>query len=114
MHDLPSVPALLALARNVLVGELTPLLPEDRRNDALLVAECIAIAERAGEAGSEPMWAMLHELELFYEGSGPVPPPPQPSPDCGGGKTSQPSPACGGGKTSQPSPACGGGKGGGG
>ena len=67
MDDLSSVPALLALARDVLVGELTPLLPEDRRNDALLVAECIAIAERAAEVADEPMRAILHELKGFYE-----------------------------------------------
>jgi hypothetical protein len=98
MHDLPSVPALLALARDVLVGELTPLLPEDRRNDALLVAECMAIAERRAELGEKETQVIHRELELFYEGSRPVPPPPQPSPACGGGKTSKPSPACGGGK----------------
>ena len=56
MHDLPSVPALLALARDVLVSELTPLLPEERHADALLVAEAMAIAEREAEGGrDEPM-----------------------------------------------------------
>jgi hypothetical protein len=88
MHDLSSVPALLALARDVLVSELMPFLPEERRADALLVAESMAIAERAAEGGAEPMQLILRELELFYEreGSHPVPPPPQPSPACGGAK----------------------------
>jgi hypothetical protein len=66
MRDLQSVPALLALARELLVCELTPLLPEDRRNDARLVAECIAIAERSGETGNEPMQAISGELETLY------------------------------------------------
>ena len=46
MRDLPSGPALLALAREVLLSELMPLLPEERRADALLVARCMAIAQR--------------------------------------------------------------------
>jgi hypothetical protein len=78
MHDLWDVPALLALARDVLVSELTPLLPEERRADALLVAECIAIAERAAESADEPMRAILHELRGFYE-----PLTPALSPHCG-------------------------------
>jgi hypothetical protein len=66
MRDLSSIPALLALARDVLVSELMPLLPGDRRNDALLVAECMAIAERAGKTGDEPMQAISGELEMLY------------------------------------------------
>ena len=57
---------LLTLAREILVNELAPLLPEDRRNDALLVAECIAIAARAGETGDEPMQAISGQLESLY------------------------------------------------
>jgi hypothetical protein len=67
MHDLPNIPALLALARDVLVSELTPLLPEERHADARLVAEAMAIAKRAAEADDEPMRAILHELEGFRE-----------------------------------------------
>ena len=66
MHDLPPIPALLALARDVLINELTPLLPEERRADARRVAECMAIAERAGERGGEPMRAIHHDLEMLY------------------------------------------------
>ena len=51
MHDLPHGPALLALARDVLVNDLLPLLPAERRLDARLVANCIAVAER--EAGAD-------------------------------------------------------------
>jgi hypothetical protein len=66
MHDLSSVPALLALARDVLVSELMPLLPEERRADALLVAESMTIAERAAEGGGEPMQTISGELETLY------------------------------------------------
>src|SRR5262245_11042196 len=51
MRDLPSGPALLALAREVLLSELVPRLPEEVRSDALLVARCMAIAEREAETG---------------------------------------------------------------
>ena len=46
MHDLPDGPALLALARDVLLNDLMPLLPPERRLEALLVANCMAVAER--------------------------------------------------------------------
>ncbi|HEU0217783.1 MAG TPA: DUF6285 domain-containing protein [Stellaceae bacterium] len=58
MRDLPSGFALLGLARDILLRELTPLLPEERREDALLVARCMAIAKREAETGEIP------ELEL--------------------------------------------------
>jgi len=67
MHDLPTGSAVLALARDVLLNELTPLLPEDRRQDALLVAKCMAIAEREAETGGEPAQVVLCELAMLYE-----------------------------------------------
>jgi hypothetical protein len=66
MDDLPPVPALLAVARDVLVSELMPLLPKERHADARLVADAMAIAERAGETGNEPMQAISGELETLY------------------------------------------------
>jgi hypothetical protein len=78
MHDLWDVPALLALARDVLVSELTPLLSEERRADALLVAEAMAIAERQAEAGDGEALAILREVEMLYE-----PLTPALSPQCG-------------------------------
>ncbi len=68
MHDLPRGAALLALARDVLVNDLLPLLPQERRLDALLVANCMAIAARETEAEgrTEPL---LRELELLYYGA---------------------------------------------
>jgi hypothetical protein len=62
MRNLPSGLALLALARDVLLNELMPLLPEERRPDARLVAKCMAIAEREAETGASPE----HELRLLY------------------------------------------------
>jgi len=62
MRDLPSGPALLALARDILLNELTPLLPEERRPDALLVARCMAIVQREAEARETPE----HHLRELY------------------------------------------------
>ncbi|MGH7048213.1 MAG: hypothetical protein ACREE2_17700 [Stellaceae bacterium] len=50
MADLPRGPELLALAREVLLHELLPLLPEERRLDARRIANCMAIAERETQA----------------------------------------------------------------
>ncbi len=47
--DLPRGPALLRLARDVLINDLLPLLPHDRQLEARLVANCMAIAEREAE-----------------------------------------------------------------
>ena len=66
MHNLLSVPALLALAREMLVNELAPLLPEELHADAALLADAMAIAERQAEAGDEPMRAILREVAALY------------------------------------------------
>ena len=73
MRDLPTGPALLALARDILLHELTPLLPEERRQDALLVANCMAIAEREAAAAEVPAQAVLGELKMLYGEEGPAP-----------------------------------------
>ena len=67
MHDLPSTPTLLDLARDVLMNELMPLLPEERKADALLLAEAIVLAARQAEDGDEPMHAAFRQLETLYE-----------------------------------------------
>jgi aminoglycoside phosphotransferase (APT) family kinase protein len=67
-HDLPDSAGLLALARDVLIGDLLPLLPAERRLDARLIANCMAIAEReAADAGSAA--ALWRGLEDFYRGT---------------------------------------------
>jgi hypothetical protein len=65
MRDLPSGSALLALARDVLMNELMPQLPQECRPDALLVAKCMAIARREAEAPAEEERAILREIELL-------------------------------------------------
>jgi hypothetical protein len=72
MRDLPEAPALLALARDVLLNDLLPLLPPERRLEALLVANCMAIAEREA-VGAEAAETIVHELERLYVSEGPSP-----------------------------------------
>jgi hypothetical protein len=67
MHDLPTGSQLLALARAVLLEELMPLLPSERRLDALLIGNCLAIAAREAAAGAGPMPAIDAELRSLYE-----------------------------------------------
>ena len=66
MHDLPTGPELLALARDVLLNDLMPLLPEQHRLDARLVANSMVIAEREAVIGADPTYQILGELESFY------------------------------------------------
>ena len=72
MRDLPTGPALLALARDVLLKELLPLLPPTAHLQARLVANSMAIAEREAVSGAAPQGEILHELEGLYgeEGEG--------------------------------------------
>jgi hypothetical protein len=66
MRDLPEGPALLAIARDVLLNDLMPLLPSERRLDALLVANCMAIAEREGDADGALAETIARELEMVH------------------------------------------------
>jgi hypothetical protein len=66
VRDLPTGPALLALARDVLLHELMPLLPQEGHLAARLVANSMAIAEREAVAGNEPAQEILRELEKLY------------------------------------------------
>ena len=68
MRDLPSGPALLALARDVLLDDLMPLVPQDHRLDILLIANCMAIAQREAEADGS-VQTIVNELEMMYERS---------------------------------------------
>ena len=52
MRDLPPSRDLLALARELLLGDLASLLPPERARDAHLVATAIAIALREGDGGA--------------------------------------------------------------
>ncbi len=70
--DLPGAPALLALARDVLLNDLRPLLPPDRRLDALLVANGMAIAAREVAAGAAPEQEIARELAALYGAADPA------------------------------------------
>jgi uncharacterized protein DUF6285 len=67
MRDRPEGPALLALARAILLDERLPLSPQECRPDARLVARAMAIAERESAAGETPLAALARELADFYE-----------------------------------------------
>jgi Domain of unknown function (DUF6285) len=70
VRDLPTGPSLLALARDVLVNELLPLLPEEARLDARLVANSMAIAEREAVAVAGPADDIRLELRALYNEHG--------------------------------------------
>jgi hypothetical protein len=70
MRDRPSGAALLALARDVLLDDLLPLLPVEAHVKARLVATCLAIAHREAEAGQGPADALSETLRAFYSGVG--------------------------------------------
>jgi hypothetical protein len=66
MTDLPSGEALLDVARRLLLDELVPLLPAERRYDALMIANAMAIAARElRDAGAGSAAAARH-LTAFY------------------------------------------------
>ncbi len=60
--DLPPGPALLALARDVLIRDLLALLPSERRLEGLLIANCMATAAREAEAATEGTEPAAHDL----------------------------------------------------
>ena len=66
MHDLPRGWQLLTLARAVLLEELMPRLPPERRFEALLVGNCLAIAAREAAASAVPAPAIDGELRSLY------------------------------------------------
>jgi len=70
VRDLPQSRDLLGLARELLLGELLPLLPPERARDAHLIATTMAIAAReaaGGEGWQEEITGLLNE---FYGESG--------------------------------------------
>ena len=70
VRDLPTGPALLALARDVLLHDLMPLLPPEAHLEARLVANSMAIAEREAVAGAGPAQGILRELGKLYGEAG--------------------------------------------
>jgi hypothetical protein len=66
VRDLPKSGELLALARELMLGELLPLLPPTRERDARLVITAMAIAEREASAGVGPSEEIATQLAEFY------------------------------------------------
>jgi len=64
MRDLPASLDLLALARELLLDELAPLLPPERRRDAHLIATAMAIVAREarGEGWQREIVRLVSEL----------------------------------------------------
>jgi hypothetical protein len=65
MRDLPASRDLLALARELLLDELLPLLPPERARDTHLIATSIAIAAREA-AGEGWQQEIIRLLDDFY------------------------------------------------
>ena len=73
MRDRPKGADLLLQARATLLGQLLDKLPEDKRYDALMIAQAIAIAAReleAGEGGEGEREALEALLGTSKDGSG--------------------------------------------
>ena len=66
MKNLPPATDLLAIARETLLAELRPLLPEHARYTAAMVANAMAIAARESEAGEQPARDALERLDALY------------------------------------------------
>jgi aminoglycoside phosphotransferase (APT) family kinase protein len=66
LRDLPSGAALLALGHELLIDELLPLVPPERRRELRLLATAIAIAERESIAGDASAREILRRLAELY------------------------------------------------
>jgi len=66
MRELPNGAALLELARALLIKEVLPLLPEQRRYDARLIANAIAIAAREAKTGAQDRESHRRGLAALY------------------------------------------------
>lgn len=66
MRDKPDAAELLETARNVLVEDLMPDLPREKRYTALMVAAAMAAAAREVEAGDAPLVAKHDALKALY------------------------------------------------
>ena len=66
MQDRPTAAELLCIARETLLGEILPLVSEDRRLDVLIIANVMAIAAREAELGEAPLRHELARLSALY------------------------------------------------
>src|SRR5580700_9910797 len=73
VRDLPQSCDLLGLARELLFGELLPLLPPERARDAHLIATTMAIAAREAAGGERWQQEITGLLRKLYGESGSLP-----------------------------------------
>jgi hypothetical protein len=66
MRDLPTSRDLLALARELLLDELSPLLPPERDREVHLIATAMAIAIREAASGETWLSEISRLLNDFY------------------------------------------------
>lgn len=66
MHDRPDGRVLLDLARALLLDEVLPALPEERRYDARLIANALAIAAREATAEARDRETYRKGLAALY------------------------------------------------
>jgi len=66
IRERPAGPQLLEIAREMLLRELAPLLPSERRGDVLMIASAMAIAAREAAAGAAPELAAAAVLRDLY------------------------------------------------
>ena len=70
MRNTPQASELLELARDVLLQDLAPLLPEERRYDLLMIAAVLAIVARELEGTGAAPALELETLLGFYPDAG--------------------------------------------
>lgn len=66
MNDRPDATELLDIARRTLLADVLPLLPENLRYPALMIANAMAIAGREHASGDADASAELARLQEFY------------------------------------------------
>lgn len=66
MNNLPEGADLLEVAREALLAEIRPLLTEDARYTAAMIANAMAIAAREAQAGEAPALAALARLDRLH------------------------------------------------
>jgi len=66
MQDRPTPEELLTYARQVLLDEVLPDLPAERRVTVLMIANAMAIAARAAAQGEAPLRDELASLRALY------------------------------------------------
>lgn len=66
MNNLPESTDLLSIARDTMLAELRPLLPESARYTLAMIANAMAIAAREIEAGDAPVRQALERLDALH------------------------------------------------